>query len=115
MHNASTLRKTFVNGLAALTLLACVLLVATPQASASLSQCPSNAVCAWEGRNFDGKFSWWPAWDTGCHNHVNNPNIRSGFNRTGYWVRFGGLGEFAPNTGFQLTSGSMTGLICWPV
>jgi hypothetical protein len=115
MHAFPVVRKALVSALVAFALVAGALFVAAPKASAGLDQCSPNTVCVWEGSNFNGNFSWWPAWDTGCHNHASNPNIRSGFNRTGYWVRFGGHGSFAPNTGFQLTSGSITGLICWPV
>ena len=83
----------------------------------SLGQCPANAVCAWSQNNYEGNFSWWPASDTGCHNHASNPYIRSGFNNTGYWVRYGGGPTMPPYTGFGLKAGenSITGLICWPV
>lgn len=79
--------------------------------SAVLSQCPANAVCAWSLNNYQGNFSWWPAWDTGCHNHEYNPTIRSGFNNTGYWVRFGGVVTMAPYSGFGASS--IAGQICW--
>lgn len=81
----------------------------------SLSQCSNNTVCVWEGRNFDGSFSWWPASDFGCHNHANNPLLRSIWNRTAYKVRFGGCCDIGPNVAFSLTSGYITGNICWPV
>jgi Peptidase inhibitor family I36 len=82
----------------------------------SLGQCPANAVCAWSQTNYEGNFSWWPASDTGCHSHASNPNIRSGFNNTGYSVRYGGGPTMPPYTGFGLNAGanSITGLICWP-
>jgi Peptidase inhibitor family I36 len=88
-----------------------------PLKASTITQCPANAACAWSGNNFNGTFSQWPAGDTDCHNHVNNPDIRSAFNNTGFRVRFGGLGPSGPGMGFQLANGSlpMTGLICWPV
>lgn len=82
----------------------------------ALSQCPANAVCAWSQADFQGNFSFWSASDTGCKNHANNPNIRSGFNRTGFNVRFGGGPTLSPGTGFSLIQGNpIIGLICWPV
>jgi Peptidase inhibitor family I36 len=117
MHNASVVRRTFLSALAALTLLAGALFVAAPKASAAKSECPENAVCVWQNTNFTGIFSWWPASNTGCHNHSSNPNLRSGWNRTGVNVRFGGRGTFGPNTSFQIGGGEppLTGEICWPV
>lgn len=73
-------------------------------------------MCAWSLANFQGTFSWWHAWDTGCHNHEYNPTIRSGFNNTtSYWVRFGGVVTLAPNSGFSLPAGAnpVVGQICW--
>lgn len=82
--------------------------------SASLSQCPANAVCAWSGTNYTGDFSWWAAGDTGCKAHAGNPTIRSGVNNTGFWVRFGGGPTLPPATSF-FSGYSIVGLICWPV
>lgn len=116
MHTVPVARKASVTALVALLLLVGALLISAPKASAGLGQCPQNAVCAWETPDYGGNFSWWPASSTGCHNHANNPHIRSAWNRTNYWVRFGGLGTFSPNGGgFNLYVGSMTGDICWPV
>lgn len=114
MQYVSAAQRTTLSAVVALTLLVGVLFVATPKASASQSQCPANAVCVWEGRNFDGNFSWWPAWDTGCHSHVNNPELRSIWNRSGYWV---GFGSYAVQSGVAtgLPSGYVSGLVCWPV
>jgi hypothetical protein len=80
-----------------------------------LSQCPGNAVCAWSLNNYQGTFSWWPASDIGCHAHEYNPSIRSGFNNTSSWVRFGGVVTLAPYSGFSLAAGanSIVGQICW--
>jgi hypothetical protein len=85
--------------------------------SAALYQCPANAVCAWSQLYFEGAFSWWPYWATGCHDHANNPYIRSGYNNTGYWVRFGGVVTLAPYSGFAVNPAAnpITGRICWPV
>lgn len=80
----------------------------------SQSECPENAMCAWEGREFNGNFSWWPASSTGCHSHSGNSNLRSFWNRTGYWVRLGGWGELEPHQTLWLVSGSITGELCWP-
>jgi Peptidase inhibitor family I36 len=93
-------------------LLGALILTAAPGASASLSQCPSNAMCVWEGRNYDGNFSWWAASDTGCHTHAGNSQLRSGWNRTSYGVDFGGW-WVPPNIGpVQIPSGYVTGPVC---
>jgi hypothetical protein len=83
----------------------------------SLSQCSANQVCAWANSDFTGNFSWWAASNTGCHNHAGNPYIRSGYNRTGYNVRYGGGPTLPPGYAFQLNPGEnpITGQICWPV
>jgi hypothetical protein len=83
----------------------------------SLSQCSANQVCAWANSDFTGNFSWWAASNTGCHNHAGNPSIRSGYNRTGYNVRYGGGPTLPPGYAFQLNPGEnpITGQICWPV
>lgn len=88
-----------------------------PLEASSITQCPVNAVCAWSGNSFNGDFSWWRAGDTGCHNHVNNPQIRSAFNRTGFRVRFGGAAILGPSQTLFVSPGAnpITGLICWPV
>lgn len=116
MHTVPAVQRSVLAALVALTLLAGVLLfVAAPKASADLSQCPANAVCVWEGRTYDGNFSWWAASDTGCHNHVNNPNLRSIWNRTGYWVGWSGTYGVAPGVQWSLGSGYLSGPVCWPV
>jgi hypothetical protein len=81
---------------------------------AAQSECPENAVCAWSGKEFNGTFSWWPASNTGCHSHAGNPNLRSFWNRTGYWVRLGGWGNLEPHQTLWFFEGSITGEICWP-
>lgn len=115
MRVLAVTRNASLCALAALTLLVGAMSVATPKASASLSQCPANAVCVWEGRNYDGNFSWWPAWDTGCHNHAFNPNLRSIWNNSNvWWVGFGSV-AIGGNVQYSLPSGSVTTPICWPV
>lgn len=103
-------------------MLAGALFISAPKASASLSQCPESAVCIWENNNFTGEFSFWSGSETGCHNHVKNPKIKSGEDRTLQNVRFGGWGTIRPleppfKTTFQLAAGenAITGEICWPV
>ena len=115
MHTVPVARKVFLSALVALTLLVGALFIATPKASASLEQCANGYVCVWELSNFSGAFSAWPASSTGCHSHINNPNIRSAWNRTGYYVRLGGWGTIGPGSSIQLNSGWITGEICWPV
>jgi hypothetical protein len=114
MQNVSLVRRTVLGALAALALLACALFVAAPKASASLSQCSAGTVCAWENSNFTGNFSQWSASETGCHNHAGNPKIRSGWNRTGVTVRYGGVIELGPGLAFEKPTGNaITGEICW--
>jgi peptidase inhibitor family I36 len=106
-------RKVLPAALAALAILASSLLVGATTASASSSQCSENTVCAWSQSGYEGTFSWWPASETGCHNHSGNPTIRSGWNRTGYMVRYGGGGSFPPGKRENLPA--ITGEICWPI
>ena len=81
--------------LAALAVLAGVLFSSAPKASAATKgDCPANYVCAWEGYNYSGELSYWPEWNTGCHSHAGNPKIRSLWNRSNYFVRYGGAGTF---------------------
>jgi Peptidase inhibitor family I36 len=114
MHTVPVTRKVFLSALVALALFVGAMFVATPRASASQSQCSRGTVCVWSGSNFDGNFSWWPAGSTGCHSHANNPNLRSGWNRTGYRVRIGGDGFLYPDYVFNDFGNPVTGLICWP-
>lgn len=82
---------------------------------ASLSQCSANTMCVWENNNFTGNFSWWAESNTGCHNHLSNPKLRSGWNRTGYRVRVGGALYLWPGESFQLLEGNpITGEVCFP-
>jgi len=114
MHNASVARNALLSALAALALLAGALLIAAPKASASMSQCSAGTVCAWENSNFTGNFSQWSASETGCHNHAGNPKIRSGWNRTGVTVRYGGVIELGSGLWFEKPGGNaITGEICW--
>lgn len=78
--------------------------------------CPANAMCVWQSRNYDGNFSWWPESNTGCHPHPGNPEIRSGWNRTAYRVRLGGAGYVQAGHPFFVPEGQgpIYGEICWP-
>jgi hypothetical protein len=113
MHTVSTVRKGGVLGaLVAPALLAAVLFVATPKASASISQCePGGKVCAWSGGSATGNFSWWAA-NTGCHNHAGNPNIRSMYNRTDHDIELPGRGFLGAGFSFGWAEPAITGLIC---
>ncbi len=119
MHNAPVARKISLSALAALTLLVGALFlaaVAAPKASAGLSQCSPTTMCVWEDTANTGRFSWWNASDRGCHDHRDNPNIRTAWNRTPYSVQLGGRATIAP--GNLWTNGPnwnifVTGVICW--
>jgi hypothetical protein len=82
-------------------------------APASMSECPSNAVCVWSGQSFDGSFSWWSGSETGCHNHADNPVIGSAWNRSGYRVRIGGWGYLVTGKS-EPNLGQVFGEVCWP-
>jgi hypothetical protein len=121
MHNVAVVRTVavrtvFLSALAALTLLAGALFVAAPKASASVSQCSGNKVCIWAGRNYEGKFDWWAASETGCHNHEGNPEVRSIYNKTAYNVEV--YGRFILQSGIGVSlepgEGPITSAICWP-
>ncbi len=87
------------------------------------SDCPGaigpnweSYMCAWQGTEWGGQLSYWPQGNKGCHNHVNNPNLRSFWNRTPYNVRIGGWGVLGPGLGLQMTPNTpITGELCWPV
>ena len=113
MHTVSTAREGRVLGaLVALALLAAVLFVVTPKASASKSECePGGKVCGWSGENYTGTFSWWAA-NTGCHNHEFNPNIRSMYNHTGHDIELPGRGILGAGFSFPWAEPAITGLIC---
>jgi Peptidase inhibitor family I36 len=107
-------RKTLLAALAALALVASALFIAASQASASLGQCLENQVCVWQTKNFEGKFSHWSGSETGCKAHLENLEIRSGWNNTGFNVRFGGKFTLGGGGKFELGSGEViTGQICW--
>lgn len=91
--------------------------VASVASEAEVDYCYSNhLMCAWQGSEFGGQWSWWNASDTGCHNHANNPKLRSFVNATPYTVRIGGWGNLAPGYGLQMpVNDPITGLLCWPV
>lgn len=107
-------RKGFLAALVALALLAGALFVATPKASANISQCSANTACAWSNGGWEGQFSWWPL-NSGCHFHENNPSIRSIYNRTTRIIEVPGRGLLIfPGEAITLNSGvnSITGQIC---
>jgi len=111
MDTVSTARKGHALGaLVALAVLVAVLFVGTPKASAT-SQCPGGAVCAWSGANYTGTFSWWAA-NTGCHNHINNPNIRSMYNHTGHDINIVGRGSLGAGFEFGWADPAITQAIC---
>jgi hypothetical protein len=115
MHHVSATRRTLVCALAAAALFAGGLFAFAPKASADLSQCPANAVCAWAANGYTGAFSWWAASDTGCHDHADNPELRSFYNNTSNkTVQLGGAGSIGPGVGVSNpTGGPITGLLCW--
>jgi hypothetical protein len=112
MHTVPAAGKERVLGvLVTLALLVVVLFVATPKASAEMSQCAEGGrVCAWSGANYTGTFSWWAA-NTGCHNHEFNPFIRSGWNHTGHDVWYGS-GTLGAGFAFAWAEPAITGAIC---
>jgi hypothetical protein len=80
----------------------------------AISQCPANAVCAWEARAFEGNFSWFAASETGCHPHPGLPEMRSGYNNTHHTV-FYGPEEIKEGVAWNLEVGKnpIVGQICW--
>jgi peptidase inhibitor family I36 len=114
MRTATVTQKVSLSALVALMLLAGALLIATPKASASLSECPANSVCIWKNSNFTGPISIWSGEETGCHVHGANPEIRSGDNRSSHKVQFGGQIELESGLAFEKPGGNaITGQICW--
>ena len=89
-------------------------IAAAEVAPLSLEQCSQGTVCAYENNNWSGQFSWWAGSDTGCHNHLGNPKIRSGWNRTQHFVWYGTVGV-PKGEGFWIPEGQnpVTGKICW--
>jgi hypothetical protein len=115
MHAVLVARKVVLGAFVAFALFVGALFVAAPKASAGLAQCPANAVCVWQNSDSTGNFSWWPASDTGCHSHVNNPNIRSVYNNTAnYWVRPGAAMTVPPGAVYSRENPAITGDVCWP-
>jgi len=113
MHTVLVARKALVGALVALAVLAGALFIAASKASASRSQCSENTVCVWEQPNYEGRFSWWPEENWGCHTHVTNTPIRSTWNRTFWGVRYGGFGVFGGGSAIS-NFGPVYGEICWP-
>jgi hypothetical protein len=114
MYIATVTRQALLGVLVALALFIGALLITSPKASAAKSECSAGTVCAWQNSNFTGKFSQWSA--AGCYNHSENPQIRSGWNRTSVNARFGGAGILESGKAFELLSGNpITGEICFPV
>jgi hypothetical protein len=115
MHSAqSRTRKPFVSGLVVLAMFFVAFFALAPSASAARSDCPYDYVCVWAQANYQGTLSYWPGWDWGCKTHVYNPSIRSTWNRSGWWVRYGGQGTVGPDS-WIADFGPVTGRICWPV
>jgi len=111
MHTDFTAQKGYaLSALVALALFTAVLFVATPKASAT-SQCPGGSVCAWSGASYTGTFSQWGG-NTGCHNHINNPNIRSMFNNTGHTINIVGRGSLGASFEFGWIDPAITTEIC---
>ena len=114
MQIVPVVRKMSWGALIALALLVSAMLVATQKASASIGQCPeATVICVWSRTNYEGTFSWWSAADWGCHNHIENPNVRSVWNRTGLYVTLGERGTSFPHERKPIEP-AVTGLICWP-
>lgn len=103
----------------ALSAIPAVSVISAPSAYASQAQCQehflSQPVCAWQGTEYGGEFSWWPASSTGCHSHVKNANLRSFWNLSPYTIRVGGWGTLPSGLGLQFGANEpITGEICWP-
>lgn len=106
-------------GLSALLAVVGVSAISAPGASASTAQCAAisyeNPVCAWSNSDTTGTFSWWPASSKGCHDHTENPKLRSFWNTSPYTVRLGGAGTLPSGYGIYTPENSpVTGEICWP-
>ena len=85
-----------------------------PAAGASpAATCYEGQECAWAGY-FGGQFSFWAAYETGCHNHASNPTLTSGSNFTPYRLRVGGYGYVAPHNNWYSSGGPVYGELCWP-
>lgn len=112
MHSVSTAQRGRALGaLMALALLAAVLFVTTPKASAAKSDCAGGWVCAWSGESYTGTFSHWGA-NTGCHNHEFNPNVRSMYNNTGHDINIVGRGSLGAGFSFPWAEPPITQEIC---
>jgi hypothetical protein len=91
-----------------------VLAFSASGASASWSQCPENAGCVWSGYNGEGQISWWYPELNACHAHNNNPQIRSWWNRTDYYMHMG-IGIAQPHSSASLNPAynPFTGEVCF--
>jgi hypothetical protein len=112
MHSSLVARKIALSALVVLALFVGAMFIATSRSSASQSQCSDGTICIWEGRNFDGNFSWFSPGDTGCHPHPGNPQIRSWWNRTGKEPTMGRVGNLGHFPGW-LGEGYLDAPICW--
>jgi hypothetical protein len=91
-----------------------VLGVSVSSAGASWSQCPEGAGCVWSGYNGEGQISWWYPQLNACHEHSNNPQIRSWWNRTGYWMHMGtAFAQPHSNGSLEPFYNPITGLVCF--
>lgn len=114
MHAVPVARRALLGALVALALIVGALFIAAPKASASSAQCNTTGrVCVWALANYEGNFSWWGA-GTGCHNHAENANLRTVWNRTSHSINIPERGWVAPNSAMILGGGepSITGLVC---
>jgi hypothetical protein len=83
--------------------------VASPAINCSIGQ-----VCAWAAYGAAGQESIWAASNTGCHSHLENNPVRSGYNGSGYTERVGGYGSVGAYSYWE-ASGPVYGELCWPV
>jgi hypothetical protein len=115
MSGSAAARKVGLGALVGLVMLLAALFVTSPKASAALSDCPSGYMCVWQANNYTGALSYWAASDTGCHNHLGNPDLRSFYNNTSNkTLSLPGWGiSFAPGYGGTGVSSPYTGALCW--
>src|SRR3982751_1774023 len=105
MHGVSLSRTVVASALAALAVLVGVLFIDAQKASAAMSDCPANSVCAWVANGYTGDWSVWAASATGRHAHSDKPELRSFYNNTSNkTVQLGGAGDLLP--GWAVTNPS---------
>lgn len=85
-------RGVLLSALVAFALLAGMLLMAAPKASAALGDCPVGKICLWSGSVFDGQASFFDGSDQGFKT-LANIDPQSAYNHTGNHIAvFGGVG-----------------------